>query len=113
MLYGMSSTIEQLQKLADDLTEVSPPPIQPIGLNGVLPHSGKWIVVKVGSGLYAVRPEYEDGLGGVIVGKHNDEVKGFAPAVMTAQSVVPEVTVGHQPLHPPNSRHVIAAEAKM
>lgn len=84
MLYGMSSTIEQLQKLADDLTEVSPPPIQPIGLNGVLPHSGRWIVVKVGSGLYAVRPEYEDGLGGVIVGKHNDEVKGFAPAVMTA-----------------------------
>ena len=84
MLHGMSSTIEQLQKLADELTEVSPPPIQPIGLNGALPHSGKWIVVKVGLGLYAVRPEYEDGLGGVIVGKHNDEVKGFAQVVMTA-----------------------------
>lgn len=80
----MSSTIEQLQKLADQLTTVAPPPSIPKGLNFAVPDSGRWVVVKAGSGMFAVRPEYEDKRGGSITATTNGEIRGFAPAIETA-----------------------------
>ena len=80
----MSSIVEQLQVLADELTEVSPPPPKPKGLNFVVAGSGRWVVVKSGSGMFAIRPEYDDGRGGRVVATHNGEIRGFAPAIKTA-----------------------------
>lgn len=84
MLKVMSSITERLQKLADELTKVSPPPPRPKGLNYVVPETGRWVVAKVGSGMYAIRPEYDDTRGHKIVATHNGEIRGFAPAIETA-----------------------------
>lgn len=84
MMNTMSSIADRLQKLADELTEVSPPPPRPMGMNFIVPDSGRWVVVKVGSGMYAIRPEYDDTRGQKVIVTHNGEVRGFAPAIETA-----------------------------
>lgn len=80
-IQAVSSIISKLQKLADELTVHAPPPPQPKGLNYIVPNSGKWVVVKVGSGMYAVRPEYETTNGEKIIATRNGETRGFPNSI--------------------------------
>ena len=91
-----SLSFEKLQILADDLTKVSPPPNRPTGLNYIVEGTGKWVVVKVGSGMYAIRPEYEDSRGGKVVATQNGEIRGFAPAIETALRFAISIANSHR-----------------
>lgn len=75
--------IDRLQKLADELTEVAPPPKSPHGLNMAVKR-GRWIVQKVGAGMYAIRAEYQTEQNTAVVVKIDDEMSGFAKALVTA-----------------------------
>ena len=52
------ATLNDLQILADELTQVSPPPQQPKGANFIAQNSGRWVIARTGAGMYAVRAEY-------------------------------------------------------
>ena len=52
------ATLNDLQILADELTQISPPPKQPKGVNFIAENNGRWVIVRTGAGMYAVRAEY-------------------------------------------------------
>lgn len=78
------ATSTDLQVLCDELTTLLPPPTKPKGVNFIEAGTGKWIIARVGSGMYAVRAEYKDTRGGSIEVKVENEITGYAPAVTTA-----------------------------
>lgn len=53
------ATLNDLQILADELTQVSPPPQQPKGVNFISENNGRWVIERTGAGMYAVRAEYK------------------------------------------------------
>jgi hypothetical protein len=75
------TTISELQILADELTELLPPPTRPAGVNLVVVGSGKWKIVPVGSGSYAMRIEYEHPDGHSFVVRSEKEIAGFPNAL--------------------------------
>jgi hypothetical protein len=85
------TTISDLQVLADELTELTPPPTQPRGLNTAIAGTGRWKVVPIGGGGYALRIEYDDHINGTIIGRADPEISGFAS--MLRQSLAFMVSV--------------------
>jgi hypothetical protein len=72
------ATLSDLQKLADKLTKVSPPPQDLTnGIDTFVVGSGRWKVEMVGAGFYAVRIEYTTTQNKKIVMKANQELRGF------------------------------------
>lgn len=61
-------------------------------MNNIVPNSGKWTVQKVGSGMYAVRPEYQTKDGEIIVATRNGEIKGFPNTIETSLRFAISVT---------------------
>lgn len=53
------ATLNELQILADELTQISPPPKQPKGVNFIAENDGRWVIERTGAGMYAVRAEYK------------------------------------------------------
>lgn len=78
------TTIEQLQVLADELTDVFPPPKVPLGVNSVIAGTGKWRVMRIGGGCYAVRIEYQRSDGTTVTVKSSEEIVGYPSNVTTA-----------------------------
>ena len=77
------ATLKEIQILADELTQVSPPPARPKGAN-FIGTNGRWKVETVGTGMYALRAEYDLADGEVVVVKITDEIIGFASAFVSA-----------------------------
>jgi hypothetical protein len=77
------ATLKDIQTLADELTQVAPPPIRPIGVNFV-GTNGRWKAETVGSGLYALRAEYDLANGETVTIKMNDEIVGFPSTIVPA-----------------------------
>ena len=77
------ATLKDIQILADELTQVSPPPARPKGVN-FIGTNGRWKVETVGTGMYALRAEYDLADGEVVVVKINDEIVGFPSALVSA-----------------------------
>lgn len=75
--------IERLQKLADELTEVAPPPKKPNGIDEGL-KNGRWVVQRTGIGMYAIRAEYETTNNTIVTIRIDDEMRGFANSLVTA-----------------------------
>lgn len=71
------TTTRELQLLADELTDVFPPPksIAPQQLPTV--GHGKWKVVPIGAGSFALRVEYTDAEGESVVMRAEREIAGF------------------------------------
>jgi hypothetical protein len=93
--YGILVTMtthSDLQVLADQLTELTPPPTQPLGLNNAKPGTGKWKVVPIGAGGYALRIEYENLDGGLVIGRADPEISGFASNIRQSLSFMLSVT---------------------
>lgn len=77
------ATLKDIQILADELTQISPPPTRPKGVNFV-GSNGRWKVETVGTGMYALRAEYDLADGEVVVVRMNDEIIGFPTALVSA-----------------------------
>lgn len=77
------ATLKEIQILADELTELAPPPTRPKGVN-FFGTNGRWKVEAVGTGMYALRAEYDLADGEVVVVKINDEIIGFPSALVSA-----------------------------
>jgi hypothetical protein len=77
------ATLKDIQILADELTQLSPPPARPKGVN-FIGTNGRWKVETVGTGMYALRAEYDLADGEVVVVRINDEILGFASALVSA-----------------------------
>jgi hypothetical protein len=71
------TTIKELQILADELTQLLPPPIRPQGVNLVVAGTGRWKIVPIGSGSYAMRIEYEHPDGDTFIVRAEKEIAGF------------------------------------
>lgn len=78
------ATLNDLQLLADELSEVAPPPTKPQGLNFVVPNSGKWKVQRTGAGMYAIRAEYQVNEHETRIVKMENEMTGYPTALMSA-----------------------------
>lgn len=78
------SSISDLELLIDQLNEVAPPPKIPLGLNEIIKGSGKWQLVMVGAGMYAIRAVYRNTRGEEVECRQENEIVGFIPAVTTA-----------------------------
>ena len=73
------TTLYDLQKMADRLTDSSPPPQNLTnGKDKIIVGSGKWKVEMVGAGFYAVRIEYSTTDNKKVVMKAQQEMRGFA-----------------------------------
>jgi hypothetical protein len=90
------TTSSDLQLLCDELTQIFPPPQNPKGVNFVEEGTGRWVIARVGSGMYAVQAEYKDHRGGTIQVKMENQITGFAPAVMTALKFSISVADSHR-----------------
>jgi hypothetical protein len=77
------TTLKEIQILADELTQVSPPPARPKGANFVGTNA-RWKAETVGGGMYALRAEYDLANNEVVVMKINDEIVGFPSALVSA-----------------------------
>lgn len=86
------TTLNDIQILADELTECSPPPAQPKGLNFVVVGSGKWIVARTGAGIYAIRAEYKVSEGETRIVKMENELVGYPNALVSALNFA--ITIG-------------------
>lgn len=71
------STIEKLEKAIAELNRVSPPPATVPGLAGIVPGTGRWVLGRAGSGLYAVRLVFTTQLGGEVLARNQSEVTGL------------------------------------
>ena len=78
------SNLKELEMLAGRLTEVMPPPLRPMGVNKVVDGSGRWKVVRIGAGQYAIRAEYDDNEGGQVEVRMANEVRGYVGSVAIA-----------------------------
>ncbi len=73
------ATLSDLQKMADRLTDISPPPQDLTnGKDKFIVGSGRWKVEIVGAGFYAVRIEYDTTDNKKVVMKAQQEMRGFA-----------------------------------
>ncbi len=93
--YGILTTMtthKDLQVLADQLTQLTPPPSQPLGLNNAKPGTGKWKIVPIGAGGFALRIEYEHVEGGTVIGRADPEISGFASSIRQSLSFMLSVT---------------------
>lgn len=80
----MSNT-QELEILAERMTEAMPPPERPIGVNYVVPGSGRWKVARIGAGQYAIRAIYKSSLNNSEIEiRMADEIRGYPTAVATA-----------------------------
>ena len=86
------ATLTEIQFLADRLTEVSPPPAQPKGINFVIVGSGKWVVARSGAGMYAIRAEYTDDQAATRVIKIENELTGYPTTLISALKFA--ITIG-------------------
>jgi hypothetical protein len=77
------ATLKDIQILADELTQVAPPPARPKGVNFV-GANGRWKAETVGSGLYALRAEYDLADGETITIRMDDEMVGFPSTIIPA-----------------------------
>lgn len=76
------TTSKELSLLLDRLTEVSPPPRLPLGINApIVEGSGKWVTQPSGAGGYVVRARYQTRNGGEVIVRVSDELRG-APSVI-------------------------------
>ena len=73
--------MNELQILADELTALLPPPQRPLGVNLVVAGTGKWKIVPVGSGSYAMRIEYQHPEGSTFIVRSEKEIAGFPNAL--------------------------------
>lgn len=71
------TTMKELQLLADGLTELLPPPASPKGVQSVKSGTGRWTIVPIGSGSYALRIEYRDRENNVVTVRAEREIAGF------------------------------------
>lgn len=71
------TTTKELQLLADELTDVMPPPKSVTAMNGKIVGSGVWKVAPIGSGAYALRIEYKQADGTTVTVRPEREVSGF------------------------------------
>jgi hypothetical protein len=81
------TTISEVEILLDELTISSPPPPLPLGVSdehSIRRGSGKWVVVPVGVGIYAIRVEYDLDDGKKLQVKVPDEVRGAPQAISMA-----------------------------
>lgn len=71
------TTTKELQRLADELTDAFPPPptIAPRQLAVV--GRGRWKVVPIGGGSFALRIEYTDTRGNEVIMRAEREIAGF------------------------------------
>lgn len=80
----MTTPLSELEQLVDELTIVAPPPDVPMGLNFVIPRTGRWRICRVGAGAYAVRAEYESTNGGTQLAKMDGEITGYPSTIASA-----------------------------
>lgn len=85
------ATITELEILADQLTEVVPPPTNPKGQANTIPGTGRWVIAKTGAGTYALRIEYDTASGAKLVVRQQTELKGFADTLAQAMRFTIEV----------------------
>lgn len=78
------ATTEQLNLLADELTQAMPPPRQLAGIQNVIPGTGRWVIVRVGGGTFAVRAQFDSPTGEPVICRTADEVRGYASTVATS-----------------------------
>jgi hypothetical protein len=71
------TTIKELQVLADGLTKLMPPPALPPNVQTVKSGTGRWAIVPIGSGSYALRIEYKDKDNNTITVRAEREITGF------------------------------------
>ena len=89
-------TTQQLQNLCDELTEVSPPPTRPLGINAPIIGAGRWIAVRFGGGAYAIRAEYNTTDGKKITVKMENELRGFPNGLVSAIRFTIELAKSHR-----------------
>lgn len=77
------ATLKEMQILADELTQVSPPPTRPKGVN-FIGTNGRWKVETVGTGMYALRAQFDLADGEVVIVRIQDEIIGFPSALISA-----------------------------
>ena len=78
------ATLNDLQILADELTQVSPPPQQPKGVNFIAEQNGRWVIVRTGAGMYAVRAEYKLADDDTRTIKMEHEMTGYPNSLVSA-----------------------------
>lgn len=71
------TTTRDLQLLADELTEVFPPPHTVAAQQLAIVGRGKWKIVPIGGGSFALRIEYTDSRGEEVVMRAEREIAGF------------------------------------
>lgn len=90
------SSISELQKLADKLTEALPPPLHPLGTQRVDLVKGRWVVTRAGMGMFAVRVEYTTTQNEKILYRVDNEIIGYPQAIQTAIKFAVQVANSHR-----------------
>lgn len=94
---SLMTTLYDLQKMADRLTDSSPPPQDLTnGKDKFIVGSGKWKVEMVGAGFYAVRIEYDTTDNKKVVMKAQQEMRGFADNLLQALRFAEFVASSHR-----------------
>lgn len=75
---------DDLEELVAELNLVYPPPAKLSGVENTVPGSGRWVLGRVGSGVYAVRAEYTRLDGSTVRAKSEHEVVGFPAAIASS-----------------------------
>lgn len=90
------ASISELQNLADKLTETMPPPLRPLGIDRADLRDGRWVVVRAGVGMFAVRAEYTTGQNEKIMVRHDDEILGYPQSIISALRFAVRVAESHR-----------------
>jgi hypothetical protein len=73
-----------LDELVDQLNAVYPPPIELCAAMNPLAGSGRWVLHRVGAGLYAVRAEYKLADGSTVQARQGNEMVGLPSGLATS-----------------------------
>jgi len=93
------ATISEIEILLDELSLSSPPPPLPIGVGDhhkIRKGSGKWVVVPVGVGIYAVRVEYKLDDDSKLQVKVPEEIRGAPQAISMAVRFALQLANSHR-----------------
>lgn len=66
-----------LASLVAELNSVYPPPDKLTGILNIVPGSGRWVLGRVGHGLYSVRAEYLHHDGSTVLARQGTEMTGL------------------------------------
>jgi len=72
-----SPTDSDLDSLVAQLNSVYPPPDELTGISDIVPGSGRWVLRRIGWGLYCVVAEYLHHDGSTVVARQGFEVGGL------------------------------------